>query len=121
MKYSFHKSRRPAALVLTILLLSCCLSVSALDATNPALYSDAYHFTQEDFAKSVSSELTGIYVSQVPSAAIAQIYYGDRVLCPGDVLPSSVLGELTLQPVSRNDQTAAIVYLPSNDDRVLLR
>ena len=112
MKYSFHKSRRPAALVLTVLLLSCCLSVSALDATNPALYSDAYHFTQEDFAKSVSSELTGIYVSQVPSAAIAQIYYGDRVLCPGDVLPSSVLGELTLQPVSRNDQTAAIVYLP---------
>ena len=112
MKHSSHTSQRPLRLLCLFLIACSCLTVSAFAANSQTLNSDVYHFTQEDFSKTVAADLNGIYISQVPSATVAQICYGDRVLCPGDVVPSSVLDQLTLLPVATTDQDAAIVYLP---------
>lgn len=106
---AFRLTHTLLAALLVGLLLGCTL----ISAAAPA--DDVYHFTAGEFSDSVALPLTGIYVSQVPASADARIYYGDRVLRPGDVVPAQALDRLFLQPVAAQDRETALVYLPITD------
>ena len=103
MKHSLH----PQRLILAVLLLAAL--VSSVCAAEVRIGKDSiYCFSAGDFA----DPARGIYVEAVPSASTGTLCYGDRVLCAGDVLPVSVLGELELLPVSTGGQEAALCYCP---------
>jgi len=103
--------RQIALLTATVLLVLCLFATGAAAADRETLCSSVYCFSQEDFA-AAGDPLTGIFITDVPAAAVGRICYGSRVLCAGDALPVSALGALTLSPTGQEDSEAELGYLP---------
>lgn len=95
-----------------ILLLLCigALGVSAAAADGETLYNSSYCFSATDFGG--EGELRGIFVTAVPEEDVAAVCFGDRVIQAGDVLYSSTLAQLTLEPAGKSGCEAALSYLP---------
>ncbi len=96
--------------------LLCCLCLllgtGCLAADGETLYNADYCFSVSDFETEGISELSGIFVSQVPDSAIADIRLGSRVICPGDVLPVAALEQLRLSPNTTKSCNAELCYRP---------
>lgn len=108
MKHAQHTIRSLAALALALLLLSSAALAAEVQVDRAAVYC----FSGADFQSGGSGELTGIYVSSVPSALSCQIRYGARALRAGDVLPAEALSRLVLSPTSRSAVQSEFVYCP---------
>lgn len=95
-----------------------CLSASAsavptgaeppVSGSGETLYTADYCFSEADFA--TGGCMQGIFVTGVPEAEIATVQLGSRVILAGDVLPVSVLDELTLHPVCAGGRDAVLTY-----------
>ncbi len=73
-----------------------------------------YCFTQADFG---DETLAGIWITGLPEAG--QVYLGDRVIRPGDILTAGQAAELTLIPAPGEETaTVQLEYLPIYPDRV---
>lgn len=93
----------------TVLLLCCmALLITGVSAQEPSAESLQLGFSAEDF--SMDSGESGIFVTSVPSASSAVIYYGARVLRAGDAVPLDALDRLWVQAVGTTEQSAAIGY-----------
>ena len=106
-----HKPRRTALLAVTALLMTALFATGAAAAERETLYSADYCFSVADFTAG-GQVLSGIFVTDVPAAAVGTLCYGSRVIRPGDVLPAEVLTSLTLSPACRGDAEATVGYLP---------
>lgn len=104
------------------LVVACCLigllCLPAAAADGETLYSSEYCFQETDFDADVLSDLTGIFVTEVPEASIAEICLGARVIRAGDVLPVEVLSDLRLTPACKETCDAVLTYLPIRDTRL---
>lgn len=98
--------------------LVCALCCSAAAADGETLYSSEYCFQETDFDADVLSDLSGIFVTQVPAEDVAQICLGQRVIRAGDVLPLEVLGSLRLEPACRDNCDAVLSYQPIRSTRL---
>lgn len=98
--------------------LVCALCCSAAAADGETLYSSEYCFRETDFDADVLSDLSGIFVTQVPDEDVAQICLGQRVIRAGDVLPLEVLGSLRLEPACRDNCDAVLSYQPIRSTRL---
>lgn len=105
------RSRHIALLTMTVMLVMCLFATGAMAADRETLYNANYCFSNEDFS-AVDSQLTGIFVTEVPSATIGNICYGSRIIRPGDALPAESLSALTLAPTCQADREAVVTYLP---------
>lgn len=112
-----QKTRHLALLALTAMLLMGLFSIGASAADRETLYNADYCFEEADFT-AAGDLLTGIFITEVPSATVGQLCYGDRVLRSGDVLPAAALASLTLSPTCDDDQEASVAYLPITADGV---
>ena len=110
-----HKPRRTALLAVTALLMTALFATGAAAAERETLYSADYCFSEADFTAG-GQVLSGIFVTDVPAAAVGTLCYGSRVIRPGDVLPAEVLTSLTLSPACRGDAEATVGYLPITPD-----
>ena len=109
------KTRHLALLALTAMLLTGLFTTGASAADRETLYNAEYCFVEADFAAD-GSDLSGIFLTEVPSATVGQLLYGSRVLRAGDVLPVSALSALTLSPTCSEDREASVTYLPITSD-----
>lgn len=82
------------------------LSASAQEITVDA--SNSFTFSQSDFTAADTTD--GIFLTALPSQALATVYYGDRALCPGDALPAAALDQLTLEASCVTEQEVTIGY-----------
>ena len=73
--------------LLAVLLLCMLLTGGALAAEVRVDPASVYCFSPDDFTGSTR----GIYVREVPAAAIGTLCCGTRTLRPGDVLPTDAL------------------------------
>lgn len=112
-----QKSRHLALLALTAMLLMGLFSIGASAADRETLYNADYCFEEADFTAS-GDVLTGIFLTEVPSATIGELCYGSRVLRSGDVLPAAALSSLTLSPTCSDDREASVTYLPITADGI---
>ncbi|MFI3313143.1 MAG: Ig-like domain-containing protein [Eubacteriales bacterium] len=103
--------------ILTALVLAT-LSLTAFATDAELLYDAQYCFTAGDFADQGEATLTGIFVTDVPTSAIATIQYGNRTLHPGDVIPADQLSSLVLTPTNQVDAVATLSYLPITENGV---
>ncbi len=110
-------TRHAALLFMTVLLITCLFSTGAAAADPEILYHTDYKFSAEDFTTS-GSQLTGIFVTDVPSATVGTLCYGSRVIRPGDVLPADALTALVLSPTCQDSREAAICYLPITESGI---
>lgn len=91
----------------------CCLfCVSAFAADGETLYDSEYCFSETDFMPTPDTALSGILVTNVPDSAVAAIKLGKRSIRAGDVLPQSVLAQLTMQPACAESCNAVLEYQP---------
>lgn len=110
-----NTSRSLALLTMTILFMACILTTGAAAADRETLYNTQYCFSESDFVSN-DAALTGIFVTDVPSATVGKVCYGTRVIRPGDVLPLETLGSLSLSPVCQSDREATLCYLPITEN-----
>ena len=76
-----------------------------------------YCFSAEDF--SPAEDLTGICITQLPSADSGTVMLGSRVLQPGDILTAGQIAQMTFLPLrTEEDREAVVTYLPIYEDRV---
>ncbi len=87
-------------------------SVFAAEITVSGLSS--YCFADADFMQN-ETDIDGIYLVSVPSGTQGEVYYGPRVLCSGDVIPSDALGMISLKPAETCSGSCEIVYCPISD------
>lgn len=90
----------------------CLLCTAAFAADGETLYNTEYCFSEADFQPDSYSELSGIFVTQVPQADTAVVRLGNRVIRAGDVLPLEVLGALRLTPATAESCNAVLQYQP---------
>lgn len=105
-----HPYKRTSRRVLAALLLVCALCGTASAADVAFDCTTVYCLSQETFSE--QDELTGIYISAVPSAAVCEIRFGERRICAGDVLPVAALSTLTVTPTTQQTAEAALFYRP---------
>lgn len=117
MSFITHKSRHAALLAMTVLLVMCLFATGAAAADRETLYNAEYCFSAEDFTQD-DAQLTGIFVTDVPSATVGTVRYGSRIIHAGDALPADALAELVLVPSCRTNQEASLCYLPVTADGV---
>ena len=70
--------------------------------------SQIFPFSRSDFTAAEADD--GIFLTSLPSRALATVYYGDRALCPGDALPAAALDQLTLEATCVTEQDVTIGY-----------
>lgn len=68
------------------------------------------YFTAADFT--VTGSLEGIMITKTPSTVAGSIYYGNRLLSAGDVVPAEYLDQLCFIPRGNYESTAALEYMP---------
>lgn len=95
-----------------------CLAPTVLATDSQGAEGSVYCFSERDFSQASDDEMTGIFVLSVPDASIGKICFGERVIRPGDVLPSSALGALTLKTSSAQNGEAVMNYLPVFGDQL---
>ena len=117
MSNNYRTSRHAALLAMTVVLVMCLFATGTMAADREVRYQDNYCFTASDFCDA-DAQLTGIFVTEVPSATIGRIQYGNRVILPGDALPAEALSSLTLSPTCQADREAELCYLPITDSGV---
>ena len=117
MSFITSKSRHAALLTMTVLLVMCLFATGAAAADRETLYNAEYCFSAADFTDA-DTQLTGIFITDVPSAAIGTVRYGSRIIQAGDALPAGALADLTLVPSCQGDQEAALTYLPVTADGI---
>ena len=115
MTQTVHPKRSAALSVGAVLLLVCLLATGAAAAERETLCSADYCFQADDFT-AAGDVLTGIFVTDVPSATVGSVRYGSRTLRAGDVLPAEVLSSLTLTPACTGSREATVGYLPITPD-----
>lgn len=92
-----------------LLVLACiALTVTGVSARELTQEDVQLCFSAGDFDP--ASAGGGIFVTSVPSASTAVIYYGSRPLRAGDAVPYGELDQLRLEPVCTREQTAVIGY-----------
>lgn len=92
MKKSLSIGRGILALCLTALLVTPVLA-----AEQELSWNDVYCFSQADF-QTDSQSLLGVFITDVPDAALGQLRLGSRQVCSGDALTDRQLSELTFVP-----------------------
>ena len=102
----------------TLMIIMSLFSLSALAADRQTTYDANYCFSQADFLTEETQSMSGIFVTQVPSATVSALRMGDRTIQAGDVLPVSALDSLILEPVCTSDRNATITYLPISDNTI---
>ena len=107
MKRFLHPQR-----LLPALLLAAALVSTAGAANIRVDRSSVYCFSASDFTGSAR----GIYLTGVPAASVGTLYYGDRALCTGDVLPAAALSALEFRPASAEETDCSFTYRPITDD-----
>lgn len=105
--------RQAAVLTLAVLL----LSVSALAAEVRVESPDGLGLSAGVFSE--SEALEGVYVMDVPSSLDAALTLGSRTVCAGDVLDTSMLSKLRVQPAKNRDTGCELVYCPIENGEVL--
>ena len=105
--------RRGIVMTLAVLL----LSVSALAAEVRVESPDGLGLSAEVFSE--SEALEGVYVMDVPSELDAALTLGGRTVCAGDVLDTSMLSKLRVQPARNRDAGCELVYCPIENGKVL--
>lgn len=101
------KSRYLTFLALAALALSMMTApVSAQEVSIDA--AAQFCFSSDDFSALTEDE--GIFITAVPSAYIATVCYGDRILKAGDALPKDALNQLTLHTECITEQSASVQY-----------
>ena len=104
----YHK--RTLALALAVCLLALPAVAAEVDCDG------IYCFGSSDFS---TEELAGICITGLPEPELGTVCLGDRIIRPGDVLPSAQLSQLTFCPArSEADASATILYLPVFSDGV---
>ncbi len=98
--------------VLALITVCCLLSLPVLAADGETLYHSEYCFSEADFEPDTFSNLSGIFVTQVPDSAVAAVKLGNRLIRPGDVLPFEVLSQLRLTPACTQSCNAVLEYQP---------
>lgn len=88
---------------------ACALEVTVDPTTQ-------FCFSSDDF--SVSDADDGIFITAVPSANIANVYYGDRPLKAGDALTLDALNSLTLETSCVTQQTASVEYCTISEGKI---
>ena len=103
--------------IITAIAMTAAMSLQTASAASIHVDSSAaFCFSSNDFSVSDTDE--GIFITAVPSANIATICYGDRVLKAGDALPASSLGELTLNTGCVTKQDVSVEYCTVSDGKV---
>lgn len=97
-----------AALCLMLLL---TLSVAAAEVSGDGVY----EFDGSEFVCSTAADLEGIYVSEVPDAAVCTLCFGERVIRAGDFLPYACLDKLILKPGCDENMSAVFRYQAISD------
>lgn len=97
----------PVRLIIALALLPALLL--PVHAAVECVGGEAYSFCAEDF-KNSSSEISGIYLCEVPDESIGTLCYGSRVLRTGDVLPADALDTLVFSPTDSGDTQACLSY-----------
>ena len=92
--------------LLAVLLLCMLLTGGALAAEVRVDPASVYCFSPDDFTGSTR----GIYVREVPAAAIGTLCCGTRTLRPGDVLPTDALETIEFRPASEVETECSLVY-----------
>lgn len=90
----------------------CALCTAAFASDGETLCNVEYCFSEADFQSDDRAELTGIFVTEIPDAAVAVVHLGERRIRAGDVLPASALASLRLTPVASESCDAVVRYLP---------
>ena len=117
MSFIIQKSKHGALLAAAVMVVLYLLTGGAAAAEHETLYNADYCFSAADF-QADEAALNGIFVTEVPSAAIGNVRYGSRIIQPGDALPTSALSALTLSPACQGGREAVLTYLPILDDGV---
>lgn len=111
------KRRTHTALLLTAALMlggTLSLSASAQEITVDA--SNSFTFSRSDFTTADTTD--GIFLTALPSPALATVYFGNRALHPGDALPTSALDQLTLSSNCVTEQEVSIGYCTVSEGSV---
>lgn len=99
-----------------VLALLCILGLSGSVLAAQVDCDATYCFTSEDFS---SESLAGICITQLPDADTGTVMLGSRVICPGDILTTQQVSQMTFCPLrTESDRDAVVTYLPIYDDRV---
>lgn len=112
MSANHSKTRRLALLAAAVMAVTCLLAASAAAADHETLYSSVYCFSADDFRADGGAALTGVFVTDVPEAAVGSVRCGSRAIRAGDALSADRLASLTFQPACAGDSDAVIGYLP---------
>jgi hypothetical protein len=104
---------RPLTILLVLVL---CLALSAIAIAAETPYGTSYSYQETDFS---DDTLDGIVITGVPSATVANICYGNRVLRAGDILTAEALSSLTLEPLCTDGADAVLTFLPVQDGKLL--
>ena len=113
MKHSHVTART----LLVCLLVLCALTTGAFAADISVTAASGYCFSAADFSAGGSAP-DGVYLASVPDASVCTIRYGSRTLRAGDVIASSALCSLTLEPAYGAMDSAALVYCPISSGSV---
>lgn len=102
------RTTHTALLLAAALTLGGALSFSASAQEITVDGSQIFPFSRSDFTAAEADD--GIFLTSLPSRALATVYYGDRALCPGDALPAAALDQLTLEATCVTEQDVTIGY-----------
>lgn len=102
------RTTHTALLLAAALTLGGALSFSASAQEITVDGSQIFPFSRSDFTAAEADD--GIFLTSLPSRALATVYYGDRALCPGDALPAAALDQLTLEATCVTAQDVTIGY-----------
>ena len=106
------------SIVLPILVLmligTIMIPINALEVTvDPTTQ---FCFSSDDFTTAELDD--GVFITAVPSANIANVRYGERVLKAGDALTLQALDSLILESECVTQQTAAVEYCTISDGKI---
>lgn len=110
------RTTHTALLLAAALTLGSVLSLSASAQEITVDASNSFPFSRSDFTAAESDD--GIFLTSLPSQALATVYLGDRVLCPGDAVPAAALDQLTLEASCVTAQEVTIGYRTVSDGQV---
>ena len=98
------------------LALLCILGLSGSVLAAQVDCDATYCFSSEDFS---SESLAGICITHLPDANTGTVMLGTRVICPGDILTTEQVAQMTFSPLrTETDRDAVVTYLPIYEDRV---
>lgn len=109
----YHINRKLSMLLALVMSAFLVLPVCAMELhVDPT---SEFCFSAEDFTSQPEDE--GIFLTEVPSAHTASVYYGSRLLRAGDALPKDALNQLTLVADCVMPQEVKLGYYTISDQK----